>query len=196
MYQAVVEWEAYVDRVGSSRHVIQSVKTFGLFSSRTNWSGAFIGAILIGRRLSLLLLATALSFSAQGNKNTLRRPIDLGFDKKKEEPLPLPRALERIGLLTIPSCQQRFPRSKAGPVLRKIGRQRRRIPKRPTSDPASLPGRATWIPRPIWRLLSVLRSKCLEPFTRALLSSGRRNYLVSRIPGETKFQKAKSSLTF
>ena len=31
VYQAVFEWEAYVDRIGSLRHVIQSVKTFGLF---------------------------------------------------------------------------------------------------------------------------------------------------------------------
>ena len=45
----------------------------------------FIGAILIGRRLSLLLLATATLFSPQGNKNTLRRPKDLAFNKKVEE---------------------------------------------------------------------------------------------------------------
>ena len=40
---------------------------------------------MIGRRLSLLLLVTALSVSAQGNKNTLRRPKDLAFDKKVKE---------------------------------------------------------------------------------------------------------------
>ena len=40
---------------------------------------------MIGRRLFLLLLATALSVSAQGNKNTLRQLKDLAFDKKVEE---------------------------------------------------------------------------------------------------------------
>ena len=40
---------------------------------------------MIGRRLSLLPLATALSVSAQGNKNTLRRSKDLAFDNKVEE---------------------------------------------------------------------------------------------------------------
>ena len=40
---------------------------------------------MIGRRLFLLLLATAFSVSAPGNKNTLRQLKDLAFDKKVEE---------------------------------------------------------------------------------------------------------------
>ena len=74
-----------VSQENPNRSSERSSKSLTRFRSQAMRWCVFYGTTMIDRRILLLLMAIALSASAQGNKNIIKQLKDLAFDEKVEE---------------------------------------------------------------------------------------------------------------